>query len=278
MTEDAVSSWSVRERLRELVPALIFGFILLAVAGLVVATMVDRVVSYMAAVFLLIGLFQIGLGIRFYRKYSLIRNTATQRARSVAMGRTELEGVCRPHETVFDRPFDDGSCLYARWEIEEYRRTGDEYEWSTVARGRLSDTLYCEDETGRILVDDPAKAEVRISDRNTKTEVVGSGETPPPEIVTFCEEQEVSPVSANRRRYKNEYLTDGTDLYVFGFAQSYEGETDIVVSDGDGRYPFYVSDSSENQLLERYRREAVFDVLLGIPWSAVSLYVFLIYL
>jgi len=52
------------------------------------------------------GLYLIYKGTDKYRKYALVRNTATERIRSMALGRTELEGVARPAEKVLDQASD----------------------------------------------------------------------------------------------------------------------------------------------------------------------------
>lgn len=217
-----------------------------------------------------------------YRRAVIIRNTPTERVRSISLGRTQLEGVCRPAAQVFSQPFADGECLYAAWRIEEYTKSGDDRDWSTVARGALSDRLYLEDDTGKVLVDDPASAKVTISKENTLTETLGRNSTPAPEIAEFCRQQDVAPTASNKRRYRQRVLTDGTDIYVLGGARrldnpdEYDSMNDIIVTRDDGPYPFLISDKAERELERFYRNWAIGMLITGLVVSAATLYIILL--
>lgn len=224
------------------------------------------------------GLGAVYAGTYVFRRSTVVRNTSTERVRSIALGRTELEGVCRPVVGEFTQPFGDGGCLYASWEIEEYRRSGDSREWRTVERGTISDRFYLEDDTGAILVDDPVNASVEISDGNTTEVRVGPGEAPPTRIGDFCVQQDISPTSSNHRRYTQSVLADGTEVYVLGGAKpledsdDYDSTNDLIVTNDDGPYPFLVSDRSEGELVSYYRRGGLLLVVFGIFSSAAGLY------
>ena len=260
---------------------LAFLFLVFSGVGAALALFFGLFVAFLAALFFAGGLLCLYVGVLYYRRYALVRNTSTERVRSIALGLTELEGVCRPVDQQHPQPFDDGTCLYARWEIEEYTRSGDSRDWSTIDSGILSTPFYLEDETGRVPVSDPVDATVKISDANTQTDVVGSGSTPNAEIVSFCEQNGIRPESNNKRRYEQQLLTAGSETYVLGVAErlddpgEYGGTTDLVITDGGDDYPFIVADRAEGELTDDYRNGAIGLLLFGLVTSAGALYVML---
>jgi hypothetical protein len=84
------------------------------------------------------GLFAIYWGWRRYRRYTLIRDTPTATVRSMAVGRTELEGRAQPASETFSAPFTDEDCLYADWQVEEYRYDHDDDRRARRATTRIS--------------------------------------------------------------------------------------------------------------------------------------------
>lgn len=129
----------------------------------------------------LAGLGAIYWGFRTYRIGRLIRDTPTETVKSVAIGRTELEGTAVPDEYVFDRPFTDGKCLYASYSIEEYREDPDpdnnNKDWETVLSNTVAAPFYVDDGTGEILVDADSSTTFEISDEYTE-EITVNGDPP----------------------------------------------------------------------------------------------------
>lgn len=125
---------------------------------------------------IVIGAFVVGLilmwsGVWRYRMSRLILNTPTEKARSVSIGRTELEGEAIPHEYVFDRPFSPGQCLYAEYEIEEYQQGGmdDDGSWETIYENTVAAPFRVDDGTGQVLVTDTHDATISLSNEYART-------------------------------------------------------------------------------------------------------------
>jgi len=144
---------------------------------------------YLAVGFLL-GLALIYVGAKKWRVGQLIRNTATERVRSAAVGRTEISGVCRDAGLVYDVPYGDGECVYRHWEVEEYRESTDPddntSEWVVADSGTDVAPFFVEDDTGRMLVDTTEAPNFEISDANSYSTTVDRGEEPPPEVESFA--------------------------------------------------------------------------------------------
>jgi hypothetical protein len=138
----------------------------------------------------LAGLGLIYWGFRTYRIGRLIRDTPTEKVRSVAVGRTELEGTAIPDEFILDRPFTEGKCLYASYTIKEYREdhsdndnNNNNKEWKTILSNTVAAPFYLDDGTGQIFVDADSSATFEISDEYTD-EIRVNG-TPPAKVQEF---------------------------------------------------------------------------------------------
>jgi len=142
----------------------------------------------LGAVFL-IGLGLIYLGWKKWRVSRLVKNTPIQRARSAAVGRTELQGRARDVGLTYEQPYADGECVYRQWQVEEYQKDSDPddntREWVMVDSGTDVAPFYVEDDTGRVLVDTTQGPTFEISDENSYTTTVDAGEDPPPEVQSF---------------------------------------------------------------------------------------------
>ncbi|MEF8813523.1 MAG: hypothetical protein V5A55_06860 [Halovenus sp.] len=144
---------------------------------------------YLALGFL-VGLAFIYVGAKKWRVGQLIRNTATERVRSAAVGRTEISGVCRDAGVVYDTPYGDGECVYRHWEVEEYQESTDPddntSEWVVVDSGTDVAPFFIEDDTGRMLVDTTDAPNFEISDENSYSTTVDRDEEPPPAVQSFA--------------------------------------------------------------------------------------------
>lgn len=141
------------------------------------------------------GLYLIYDGFTTWQLARLIQDTPTAKVRSMAVGRTELEGVVREHDGTIDVPYTDEPCVYISWDAERRERHTDKdgnvhYTWETVADGTEALRFDLEDDTGRVLVradlDRPA-FDIRDAGHST-TDTFYQGERPPVEVTDFIRE------------------------------------------------------------------------------------------
>lgn len=232
----------------------------------------------LTAVGFAVGLYFIYSGVGKYRKYALVRNTSTESVRSIALGRTELEGVAKSAGETVERPFSPGECLYAKWAIEEYRSTGNRKNWQTIDSGSYGVPFYLEGETGRVLVGDPSDATVTLSDRFTRQRTVSSGRTPTARTESFCQQQGIDPQSPHKRRYSQGFLPPETGAYVLGQATELEeprgmnNEDRIRIERDESSGRFIISDKSEDELVGHYRGRSLLEVFGGLGLSGACLW------
>jgi len=138
------------------------------------------------------GIFVVGflvmrMGVGRFQTGRLIRDTVPERVRSIAIGRTELNGHARDAGVVFDQPFTDGTCLYYRYAVKQYvekkKRDEDgnvetERTWSTTSSQNLAAPFYLDDGTGKVLVVANAGADFQISDEHTFTKTFNGRRIP----------------------------------------------------------------------------------------------------
>ena len=204
------------------------------------------------------GLFLVYDGFDTWKMARLIQDTPTSKVRSMAVGRTELEGVVREHDGVLHPPYAGDDCVYVEWEAERRERRVDDdgdvhYTWETIAEGRESLAFDLDDGTGEVLV----RADLDLpefdieTDAFSRTVYFDRGERPPAELgryiaafrtredtetelaveadgffdraieslSDFMVEDNPLANTGKRRRYTQTVLPVGTDIYLFGTAQ-----------------------------------------------------------
>lgn len=210
-----------------------------------------------------VGLFTSGFG--EYRRRSLVANTPTSKVRSLAMGTVELQGSAKARERdLLESPITRTDCVLYRYEVEEYRRSGDDSRWVTVDSERQVRPFHLDDGTGDVLVD-PEGADLRLP-RDERIEAEDFDDLPEPAQEFVRENDEVDVQDGwfdNDRRYTEWRIEPDQTVYVFGEALPREGEASTVNSENavineDRSTPmFVVSDQRESELLSSMTRRTV---------------------
>ncbi|WP_340101804.1 GIDE domain-containing protein [Salinibaculum salinum] len=165
------------------------------------------------------GLYLIYDGFTTWQLARLIQDTPTAKVRSMAVGRTELEGVVREHDGTIDVPHTDEPCVYISWDAERRERHTDEdgdvhYTWETVADGTEALWFDLEDDTGRVLVRadlDRPEFDIRDAGHST-TDTFYQGERPPSEVTDFIREFRQR-TKESRRSEKTTERSEGGGLF-----------------------------------------------------------------
>lgn len=207
------------------------------------------------------GLYLVYDGFQTWKMYRLVQDTPTARVRSMAVGRTELEGTVREHDRTVEPPYTDNRCVYVNWKAERREQYQDDegntkYRWETVGEGTEKIPFELEDDTGSALVRADEGAEFDIFDEANQVSVTyARGETPPEQVTAFVDrfhrrqrsenpnadpddgvfESAVDLVTdmfagsgdpltdtSNRRRYEQTVMPVGSEAYLFGSAEPRE--------------------------------------------------------
>lgn len=236
------------------------------------------------------GLFFVYDGFRRWQRVRLMQDTPTEKARSTAVGRTELTGTGRPIGDPLRRPFDDGYCLLAEYEIEEWDEDHDDSgSWTTVDSGTLLAPFQLDDGTGTIRVEPEADASIRFDDNHEREIEVGSNEEEPAEIVDFLRHHSdidvprkggiVGLLLSEERRYTQRWIPVDADLYLLGGTEPIDpnesSSSGLVLRRDSSSGQFIISELSEAELLEGAKWAVPVEIVGGIGLSATGLYLLL---
>lgn len=259
-----------------------------------------------AILFFFLGLYLVYDGFGKWKTKRLIQDTPTEKVRSMAAGRTELEGVAHSDGKTVEAPFTDEECLHIEWKIEEWRKDhsddDNDYDWETIASGSQTLPFTLDDGTGEVLVRArEGDATFEISGENQTRFTTGRSDSPPVEVHEFIERHDrddddtsfmEDPIdgltdlvnsdaigySNRRRRYTQEVLPDESDVYLLGSAVPREsgngmegGQADLLVMTRDELDKFLVSDRSEEELTSYYAKWGPLEIVGGIALSAACL-------
>lgn len=215
----------------------------------------------------------------------LVRNTPTEDVRSVAVGRTEVQGVAQPADTSLPQPFTEGSAIVGEYTIRKHDPDpdGKQSGWVTTESGDIAAPFLVDDGTGEIRVDASREADVYVSDTNRTAVTVGAEEPEPPEVRRFLAEytdRDVDPevegsIYDRKHRYVQEVIPPDEEVYVFGAAEADDDATGVdeerlVIAGDDDTGRFVISDKAEPELVSGLRRRVPVLLVLGLVLSLVG--------
>jgi len=232
------------------------------------------------------GIFFFYRGLSTLRLKRLIENMPTSKVRSIAMGMVEVYGEARPCNGRLRSPFSGSDCVYYRYTIEEYRRSGKSSRWVTVRKGQSNNCFYLKDDTGAVLVN-PEGASIEIPMDNEYSS--GWGNDPPHCVNAFMIENGISHDSFlgfnKKMRFREYYIAPGDPLYVMGTAAENPsadperldvGAEHVMITKANKC--FYISDSPEKKILGSLRWRMLCGVYGGAALSVICLAFILFYL
>ena len=259
----------------------------------------------MSAAFALLGGLVFLLGLFKWRTCRIIRDTPRSKIRSMAMGIVEIHGNVEADQLI-KSPFSKTDCVYYKWEIKEYRKSGSSsgkrstYQWVGVGSGENSVPFFAKDDTGRALVN-PEKAEFVVSykkvyyqkgqgllaslksipkivesiknfDPTNPTNLVVDGEP----LVPLASGGSIGSVKVGDRKYYEHYVVPGDTLFVLGKAANDSSAPDnVVIRRGKNEKTFIISDTPEKTVLKNLTTKVWASIIIGGIFLAVGIIMFL---
>ena len=227
------------------------------------------------ALFMLIfGIILFSIGLLSLKKKRLIENTPTSKVRSLAMGPVEVFGKVVPsNEHILTSPFSGKKCVYYKYFVQEYRRSGKHSYWATIKKGADLVPFFIDDGTGTVLID-PKGSDLDIP--KSFTWQTGFGKNPPKIVTEFLESQGMSMKSFfgfNKKMRFTEYIVlPETKVYVFGTAgdnpyvedaTAKKNTDDIMITKGSKGSFFYISDKDEKSIVSKFKWKIFGGLLVG---------------
>jgi hypothetical protein len=190
---------------------------------------------FACGLYLSLGLGSIFYGFDLFRKGRFIQNTPTSKIRSAAQGFIEIEGWTKPFGgQPLIAPLSQRSCIWYFYEIEEYRKDGDDSGWVSVVKRTSDDCFIVDDETG-VAVIDPDYAEVHESIKQVwhgHNSHPQPGSCPPPRAKGSLISRYITPTFVSGRyRYTEKRIHAGEHIYVIGDFCTQSGSNQISLKE-----------------------------------------------
>lgn len=169
-----------------------------------------------------------------------IENVPTSPTTGVAYGLAEIKGRVKkaPVSQIWSGPLSGKQCVYYRYLVREKRGSGKNSRWVTITDQTKRTKFYCQDQSGKILIDSTGARCVAAST--------------------------VSRSSGNRR-YTEWSIALDEQLYALGEATIHPDKHDeLILTKGDGDTPFLISSYSEDELMEREAAAGFVHLNFGI--------------
>ena len=176
-----------------------------------------------------ISLFSLRKGHRQFKRARLIEDMPTSKIRSASQGYTELIGVAENRGVTLSSPLSGSPCVWWRYTIEKYQRSGKSSHWVTVEKHAYQQPFNLRDNTGVCEID-PEGADISCRHHH-----VWYGSTRRPVSLL------VPP------RHRNNFLGLKTSI---GFSGRYR-YTEYLILEGDPIYALgdFISDSTGQRSL-----------------------------
>ena len=228
-------------------------------------------------------------GFVWFKQKQLIENIPTSKVRSIAMGLVEIHGDVVPiKKQVLKSPFTNKDCVYYRFMVEEYRKSGKHSRWITVRSGRQGVHFGIKDNTGTVLVD-PKDAHIDVPHDNVYKS--GIGRDPPKEVKHFLKAQGLRHegfFGLNKKmRFTEWFIKSKEKLYIMGTAgdnpfkeeaTALHGVEDIMIQKGKNEKFYYISNKHEGQILTKLKWQTLGGILGGAIITIISLVGMFIYI
>lgn len=248
---------------------------------------------------LLFGVFSLGVGVqRLFHQTYLRGLSLTDTGAVTASGMTAVQGTIRgPAEAALESPFQQRSCVFAKWKIEEFvgHELGTGHHWWDWGDGYESVPFVVDDGSGPVRVEVTGDEELNTLEielsavEDDPVFEVGVSESPPAHAREFIEAHEhrdrqsepsvpTWDTEQGDRRYFEQTLSKGDTVYVAGHATPDESDDPhapvaTITPPADG--PFYLSDRQRTDALGHRLKAISFYFLFGsfLIWYGLARFV-----
>jgi hypothetical protein len=205
-------------------------------------------------VFLIIGLIVIGIAGYFlyknYAKYSLIKKTETSPISMVYNGFYEVKGKIVPQGNQLLSPFSEKECVYYNFTVEQKTSSGKSSHWVNIINDQQSVNFGIDDNTGVALIDmNGANIQIK-TDAKARSGMFNSANDREKAVLEKYNKSNKIWVFEKTLRYTEKYLEAGDELYVLGEVNGKEAMKPVFRK---ATMPLFVSDNSENELLNYFK-------------------------
>ena len=174
------------------------------------------------------GLFLVGIGFFLFfkgfkqlKRKRIIEDIPTSTIRGLAMGLVEIVGNAMRHKTLLKSPLSKTSCVFFKYQIDRYEKSGKSSRWVKIAGGDSGFlSFYVVDKTGRILITPHGAQYIMPEDYKYKT---GSFGAIPTNLENFLIGNKISYKGffgmKRQLRFREWNIREDDPVYILGRAQ-----------------------------------------------------------
>jgi hypothetical protein len=227
-------------------------------------------------IFLIIGLIVIGIAGYFlfinYRRFQLIQKTDTSAISMVYNGFYEVKGKIVPQGNLLSSPFSGKQCVYYDFTVEQKKSSGKSSHWVKIIDDQRYVNFGLDDGTGVAIVDMQG-ADVQIkTDSKERSGMFNSANEQEKAVLEKYNQSNKTWIFEKSLRYTEKFLETGDELYVLGEVNGKEGMKPLFRK---AAMPLFVSDKSENELLNYYKFRIIGSIAAIAAVVALNIWIYL---
>lgn len=191
-----------------------------------------------------------------YKKYQIINGTPTTEIQNIDTGYFEIKGQVSSKSEMLLSPMDQIECVWYCLIIKELVKSGKKHTYSTKANIQKFTKCMLDDGTGTCELD---LTHVKFNLNKEHYSQSGILESPTKRQLEMLDKaglKSTTIVGINKNFQYLEYvLRVGDELYVLGDCVAGISSSDTVTCRGTSQKPIFISDKSEEYLLETHKSE-----------------------
>ncbi len=215
--------------------------------GLIVVFVILAVAVSIAGYFLFIS----------YNRYKIISKTETSNISWLQEGFNEIKGKIVSLEEQLVSPFSEKPCVYYQFLVEQKKSSGKSSHYVSIINDKKFQKFGVDDGTGIAIIDlQGADIQIKTDKKDTSGFFNKADEN---EVRALNKYSQTSKgfLFEKTLRYNEKFLEVGDEVYVLGEVSGREQSKPIFKK---GKLPLFLSDKSENELLNHYKIRMIVSI------------------
>ncbi len=185
-----------------------------------------------------------------YNRYKIISKTETSNISWLQEGFNEIKGTIVSLEEQLTSPFSEKPCVYYQFKVEQKKSSGKNSHYVSIIDDKKFKKFGVDDGTGIAIIDlNNADIQIKIDKKDTSGFFNNADENQVRALNKYSQTSKGF-LFEKTLRYTEKYLEVGDEVYVLGEVTGREQSKPVFKN---GKFPLFVSDKSENELLNQYK-------------------------
>jgi len=215
--------------------------------GIVILFVICAVAAAIAGYFLFIN----------YKYYNTISKTETSNISWLQEGFNEIKGKIVALEEQLISPFSEKPCVYYQFLVEQQKSSGKSSHYVSIINDKKFQKFGVDDGTG-IAIINLENADIQIkTDKKDSSGFFNKADENEVRALNKYSQSSKGFLFEKTLRYTEKFLEVGDEVYVLGEVEGREQSKPIFKK---GKFPLFISDKSENELLNQYKIRMIVSI------------------